>query len=107
MKQFGSGLSSRGSLVALAASCEKAGIGGRAAGRCMLVSGLPWVLKGIANNKDSEWSVAFAEAAAATSCHKLHKRFHQDGVAVQRFLGRAVVLNHLQHEAVVRGPSEG
>ena len=35
--------------------------GGRAAGRCILVFGLPTVLKGIANKKVSEWSIAFAE----------------------------------------------
>ena len=41
--------------------------GARAVGRCILVSGLSTVLKGIANDEVSEWSITSAEVAAAAS----------------------------------------
>ena len=85
--------------------------GGGADGRCMLVSRLSAVLEGITNNDVSGGSVPFAMAAAMTPPRPDSKhRPHDQGCEVaQRFLGAAlspVLLNHVRHEAVVRGSSE-
>ena len=55
MGQFGGGLSSRHSLW---------GHWLRAAGHCVVMSGLSSILEGIANTKLSEWSIALANAAS-------------------------------------------
>ena len=83
--------------------------------RCILVSGLSTILKGIANNKalGVEYR-AFAEAAAATSSRPHCVTGNTSGSVKMALLCNdfldellsTVLLNHVQHEAVVRGPSE-
>ena len=59
--QFGSGPSSRWHRLR---ALKRLLNGERALGRCIQVCRLSTVLKGIANDKVTKWSVAFAEAAS-------------------------------------------
>ena len=101
--------------MALAASCEEADEQWAAAERCMLVSRLSTVLKGIPNNEISSRSIAFVEAATVTLSRPDCVTGNTSGTVLMGELCNAlwgellspVLLNHMQHEAVVRGSSEG
>ena len=89
--------------------------GSRANGRCVLVSRLSAVLKGITNNDISGGSISLAVAAAVTSprpdCVTGYTsravELAQLGDAFVDELLTTMLLNHVQREAVVRGSSEG
>ena len=104
-----------GRLVALAASCEEIGEGW--ASRRALHPGVQIVggPEGITNIEVSGGSIPFAVAAAMTpprpDCVTANTgrtvELAQLGDAFLNELQTTMLLNHVQHEAVVRGSSEG